>query len=124
MHFIYYINRLTTTKVDSTYLGCLTSNAQRICPMAGLERLTLSRHTSRPLFNAEFLIIHKIETWHIAGLLSKSSYPESRGLSSVHRRFSMTRATSKAISDDIKRMITRYTGNKHRLNRDIHAIHI
>ena len=22
MHFIYYINRLTTTKVDSTYLGC------------------------------------------------------------------------------------------------------
>ena len=31
MHFIYYINRLTATKVDSTYLGCLTSNTQRIC---------------------------------------------------------------------------------------------
>ena len=34
------INRLTVTKVDSTYLGCLTSNAQRICPVAGLERMT------------------------------------------------------------------------------------
>ena len=31
MHFIFYINRLTTTKVDSTYVGCLTSNTQRIC---------------------------------------------------------------------------------------------
>ena len=40
MHFIYYINRLTATKVDSTYLGCLTSNTQRICPVAGLERMT------------------------------------------------------------------------------------
>ena len=40
MHFIYYINRLTATKVDSTYLGCLTSNAQRICPVAGLKRTT------------------------------------------------------------------------------------
>ena len=46
----------TVTKVDSTYLGCLTNNAQRICPVAGLERMTtgpvakclnLSRHTSR-----------------------------------------------------------------------------
>ena len=54
-----YINRLTATKVDSTYLGRLTSNAQRICdPVVGLERmttgsvakrLTLSRHTSRQL---------------------------------------------------------------------------
>ena len=25
MHFIYYINRLTATKVDSTYFVCLTS---------------------------------------------------------------------------------------------------
>ena len=32
--------RLTATKVDSTYLGCLISNAQRICPVAGLERIT------------------------------------------------------------------------------------
>ena len=56
MHYIYYINMLTVTKVDSTYLGCLTNNAYRICPVAGLERMTtgpeakclkLSRHTSR-----------------------------------------------------------------------------
>ena len=40
MHFIYQINGLTTTKADSTYLGCLASNAQRICPVAGLERMT------------------------------------------------------------------------------------
>ena len=40
MYFIYYINRLTATKVDSTYLDCLTSNAQRISPVAGLERMT------------------------------------------------------------------------------------
>ena len=31
MHFIYYINRLKATKVNSTYLGCLTSNTQRVC---------------------------------------------------------------------------------------------
>ena len=37
MHFIYQINKLTTTKVDSTYLGGLANNAQRICPVAGLE---------------------------------------------------------------------------------------
>ena len=35
MHFICYINRLTATKVDSTYLGCLTSNTQRICLWQG-----------------------------------------------------------------------------------------
>ena len=40
MHLIYYINRLTATKVDSTYLCCLTSNGQCICPVAGLERMT------------------------------------------------------------------------------------
>ena len=40
MHFIYFIDRLTATKVDSIYLGCLTSNAQRICPVAGLKRMT------------------------------------------------------------------------------------
>ena len=32
MYFIYQINRLTTTKVDSAYLGYLANNAQRICP--------------------------------------------------------------------------------------------
>ena len=31
IHYICYINSLTATKVDSTYLGCLTSNTQRIC---------------------------------------------------------------------------------------------
>ena len=41
MHFIYQINRLTTTKVDLTYLGWLANNAQRICPVAGLERMTI-----------------------------------------------------------------------------------
>ena len=41
MHFIYQINRLTTTKVDSTYLGCLANNVQRICPVAGLERMSI-----------------------------------------------------------------------------------
>ena len=40
MHFIYQINRLTPTKVDSTYLGSLANNAQCICPVAGLERMT------------------------------------------------------------------------------------
>ena len=41
MHFIYYMNRLTATKVESTYLDCLTSNTQRIImSVAGLERMT------------------------------------------------------------------------------------
>ena len=34
------MNRLITTKVDSSYLGSLANNAQRICPVAGLERMT------------------------------------------------------------------------------------
>ena len=55
MHCIYYTNRLTATKVDSTYLGCLTSNTQRtlyVCGRArthdhrvGSQRFILSRHT-------------------------------------------------------------------------------
>ena len=40
MHFIYYINRLTATKVDSTYLGCFTSNTQRIMSVVGLKRMS------------------------------------------------------------------------------------
>ena len=40
MHFTYQIIKLTTTKVESTYLGLLANNAQRICPVAGLERMT------------------------------------------------------------------------------------
>ena len=54
VHFIYQINRLTTTKVDSTHLGWLANNAQRICicPVARLEHIgsqapSLSRHTDR-----------------------------------------------------------------------------
>ena len=52
------INKLTVTKVDSTYLCSLTSNTQRICPVAGLERMTTGsvakrltplRHTIRPV---------------------------------------------------------------------------
>ena len=50
---------MTTTRLDSTYLGWLVNNEQRICPVSGLEHmtngsvakrltsLTLSRHTSR-----------------------------------------------------------------------------
>ena len=42
MHFINYINRLTATKVDSTYLGCLIMQQQCITYMsvASLERMT------------------------------------------------------------------------------------
>ena len=43
MHFIYQINRLRTTKVDSSYLGQLANNAQRIIPCS---RARL-RHTAR-----------------------------------------------------------------------------
>ena len=53
MHFIYYINRLTTTKVDSTYLGCLPAiHSVYVCGRARThdhrvdsQRLILSRHT-------------------------------------------------------------------------------
>ena len=57
MHFIYQINKLTATKVDSTYLCYVDNNAQRIImSVAGLERMTtgsvakrliLSCHTGR-----------------------------------------------------------------------------
>ena len=40
MHFIYQINRLTTTKVDSTYLGDYPTMHNVLCPVAGLERMT------------------------------------------------------------------------------------
>ena len=52
MHFIYYINRLTATKVDSTYLGCLTSNTQHICPVAGLECMTTASAVSALSYRA------------------------------------------------------------------------
>ena len=38
MYFIYQINRLTTTKVDSIYLGWLANNAQRIIMSRGRAR--------------------------------------------------------------------------------------
>ena len=31
---------MSTTKVESTYLGWLANNAQRICPVEGLERMS------------------------------------------------------------------------------------
>ena len=43
VHFIYYINRLTATKVDSTYLGCFSLLNQQYTAymsVAGLERMT------------------------------------------------------------------------------------
>ena len=58
MHFVYYINRLTTRKVDSTYLGLINRQCITYMSVAGLERmatrsvakcLTLSRHTGRPI---------------------------------------------------------------------------
>ena len=52
MHFIYRINRLTTTKVDSTYLGWLANNAQRLCPVAGLERMTTGSVVSASPYRA------------------------------------------------------------------------
>ena len=60
MHFIYYINRLTATKVDSTYLGELTSNAQRICPVAGLERMTTRSVVSALPYRAT-----QVEEWNL-----------------------------------------------------------
>ena len=77
------ITRLTVTKVDSSYLCWLTSNAQqRICPVAGLERmatgsvakcLTPLRHTSRiTIFNIisskyyhynKYYILNEVKPW-------------------------------------------------------------
>ena len=51
MHFIYYINRLTATKVDLTYLGCLTSNAQRMS-VSGFERMTTGSAVSALSYHA------------------------------------------------------------------------
>ena len=52
MHFIYYINSLRATKVDLTYLGCLTSNTQRICPVAALKRMTTGSAVSALSYRA------------------------------------------------------------------------
>ena len=40
MHFIYQINRLTTTKVDSTYFGLFSQQYITYMSVAGLERMT------------------------------------------------------------------------------------
>ena len=90
MHFIYQINRLTTTKVDSTYLGWLANNAQRICPVRrrrarthdhriSSQRLTLSRHTGRQntckqnlmLYNKKNTenICKQVQEWSLKGML-------------------------------------------------------
>ena len=53
MHFIDYINRLTTSKVGLTYFGLMNQQCLTYMSVAGLERLTtgsvakritLSRH--------------------------------------------------------------------------------
>ena len=61
MHFIYYINRLTDLNVDSTYLGCLTSNTQRMLrPVAEFELMTTGSavsalsHRATQVDNTEF----------------------------------------------------------------------
>ena len=70
MHFIYEINRLTTTKVDSTFLGWLANNAQRICLVAGLERMTTGSVVSALPYLATQVdkLAHKIwyndMSWH------------------------------------------------------------
>ena len=53
MHFN-YTNRLTATKVDSTYLGCLTSNTHAAYNMsvAGLERMTTGSAVSALSYRA------------------------------------------------------------------------
>ena len=41
MHFVYYMNKLITTKVDATYLGELTNNAQQsTCMSCGFKDKT------------------------------------------------------------------------------------
>ena len=40
MHFIYYINRLTATKIDSTYFGLFNKQYTAYMSVAGLERMT------------------------------------------------------------------------------------
>ena len=62
MHFIYQINRPTTTKVDPTYLGWLANNAQRICPVTGLERMTTGLAVSAIPYLATQVDNHEILT--------------------------------------------------------------
>ena len=57
MHFIYYINKLTATKVDSTYLGCLYNQRIHVCPVAGLERMTTGSVVSALSYHATQVVI-------------------------------------------------------------------
>ena len=50
MHFIYYINRLTATKVDSTYL--LNQQYTAYMTVAGLERMTTGSAVSALSYRA------------------------------------------------------------------------
>ena len=75
MHFIYYINWLTATKVDSTYLGCLINqqinaaiHSVYVCGRArthdhqvGSQRLILSRHTGRQTYILENVSLSPLE---------------------------------------------------------------
>ena len=65
MLFIYQINRLTTTKVDSTYLGWLANNAQRICPVAGLERMTTGSAVSALPYRATQIDMCSFGSFHV-----------------------------------------------------------
>ena len=69
MHFIYYINKLTATKVDSTYLSCLTSNTQRIFPVAGLERMTAGSAVSALSYRATQVDVFNLGYHSIFSLL-------------------------------------------------------
>ena len=51
MHFIYYINRLTATKVDSTY-GLFNQQYTAYMSVAGLERMTTGSAVSALCYRA------------------------------------------------------------------------
>ena len=52
MDFIYYINRLTATKVDSTYFGLFNQQYTAYMSVAGLERQTTGSAVSALSFRA------------------------------------------------------------------------
>ena len=52
MLFIYYINRLTAMKVDSTYLYCLNQQCPAYMSVAGLERIITGSVVSALLYCA------------------------------------------------------------------------
>ena len=94
MHFIYYINRLTATKVDSTYSGCLI-NQQYTAYMsvAGLERMTTGSAVSALSYRAtqvdynkkkKNLLLHQLQPK--ADVIQYSSVPSSMKSISLTKR--------------------------------------